>query len=125
MSRKARKWNPDYDKRLQGFLIPLLRRKSLHWPDRQEAKRKARVRPGYYKCASCGNVVHDSQTNMDHILPVINVKTSFTTWDSYIRSLLSDVNNWNCLCITCHGSKTAVENEMRSINKKKNKVKKK
>lgn len=114
----------DYDKKLKKFLIPMLRRKSLWWTCRNEAKAKARVSPGQYKCAGCDNIFHNSQVNMDHRSPVINVRTSWVSWDHYIKSLLCDIDNWNCLCITCHASKTAVENEQRKMNKKKKSKKK-
>lgn len=114
-----------YDKKLKKFLIPMLRRKSLWWTCRNEAMALARVSPGQYKCANCREINHRSKVNMDHKLPVINVKTSWVSWDSYIKSLLCDIDNWQCLCITCHSAKTQVEQELRQIHKKaKNKKKK-
>lgn len=97
----------------------MLRRKSLYWPARNEAKRDAKVSRGFYKCASCNELFGPKEIQMDHRIPVINVKTSFTTWDDYVKSLYCEKSNFTALCINCHASKTAIENEMRSINKKK------
>jgi 5-methylcytosine-specific restriction endonuclease McrA len=114
-----------YDKQLRRFVIPLLRRKSLHWPGRQEAKRDARRERGLYECFNCKQLFGPKEVEMDHKKPVINVKTSFTNFDDYIKSLYCDKSNFTCLCKSCHSIKTQIENERRSINKNKKKVKKK
>jgi hypothetical protein len=115
----------DYEKQLKRFLIPILRRKSLHWPARQEAKRLARVERGFYRCEVCQNIFGPKDVEMDHRKPIVNVKTSFTTWDNYIHSLYCDVSNFSCLCKSCHSSKSLIEQEQRQINKKKSRKKKK
>ena len=114
-----------YDAKLKRFLIPILRRKSLYWPGRQEAKSDARVERGLYRCFHCKNLFGPKEIEMDHKKPVINVRTSFTTWDDYVHSLYCDKSNFTALCRNCHASKTALESEIRSINKKKVKKKKK
>lgn len=114
-----------YEARLKRFLIPILRRKSLYWPGRQDAKRDARVERGFYKCQSCKQLFGHKDIEMDHKIPVINVKTSFTNWDDYIHSLYCDKSNFTALCKNCHSSKTAIENMQRELNKKKAKKKKK
>lgn len=114
-----------YDAKLKRFLIPLLRRKSLHWTGRQDAKRAARIERGFYRCQACLQIFGPKEIEMDHTRPVINVKTSWTNWDDYIHSLYCDQSNFAVLCKVCHLSKTQTENSLRSINKKKEKKKKK
>ena len=114
-----------YDAKLKRFLIPVLRRKSLWWTARQEAKREARVDRGFYKCKNCQQLFGPKEIQMDHVRPVINVKTSWTNWDDYIHSLLCDKENFAALCISCHSVKTQIETAQRQINKKKAKKKKK
>ena len=114
-----------YDAQLKRFLIPILRRKSLYWPARQEAKRDARVERGLYCCEKCKKLFGTSEIEMDHKVPVINIKTSFTNWDNYIRSLYCDKSNFSALCKGCHEVKSQIEQAQRVINKKKVKKNKK
>lgn len=113
--------DPDYEKKLKKFLIPMLRKRSLYWTGRNDAKREARRERGFYECFACKKWFGAKEIEMDHKVPVINVKTSFTTWDAYIHSLFCDKSNFTALCKNCHASKTAVENEVRSMNKKRKK----
>jgi 5-methylcytosine-specific restriction endonuclease McrA len=113
-----------YDKKLKKFLIPILRRKSLYWTGRTEAKNAARVERGLYKCRSCSNLFGPKEIELDHKEPVINVKTSWVSWDHYLQSLFCDASNFSVLCKNCHSSKTAIEAELRAMNKKKIKRKK-
>lgn len=106
------------DKQLKKFLIPILRRKSLYWPARNEAIKLSRRERGFYECASCKNLFGRKEINADHVRPVINVKTSWVSWDHFIDSLLCDVSNFQILCISCHSIKSALETEIRKINKK-------
>jgi hypothetical protein len=114
-----------YEKQLRKFLIPILRRKSLYWPGRQEAKRLSRVERGFYKCHACKKLFGPKEIELDHIRPVINVKTSWTNWDDFIRSLYCDSSNFQVLCKADHLHKTQIEDALRSINKKKSRKKKK
>jgi len=109
----------DYERILKKFLIPLLRRRSLWWPPRNRAKSEARVGKGLYKCEICEQAFSFKEIQMDHKIPVIDVKTQFTNWDSYIRSLFCEKSNFAAVCKSCHYSKTLCENEQRAINKRK------
>lgn len=111
----------DYERKLKKFLIPILRRKSLYWTGRQEAIRAARKERGLYECNNCKKTFGIKEIHVDHISPVVNVKTSFTTWDSYITSLYCDSSNLQSLCVQCHSVKSSLESNMRKINNKKNK----
>lgn len=109
------------------FLIPILRRKSLHWPARNECKKNARRAPNQYECVVCGPTkLHPGNgVHVDHIKSVINVKTSFVSFDSYVESLFCDISNLQILCITHHEQKSALENAQRELNKSRNKKKNK
>ena len=111
----------DIKKLRHKFVIPILRKKSLSWPARNEAFKRARRDRGFYECASCKNLFGRKEVHADHIKPVVNVKTGFTTYDNYIESLLCDVSNYAIICHNCHSSKTTVENNLRRLNKKKKK----
>ena len=51
---------------------------------------------------------------MDHIIPVVDPKTGFTTWDEYIERLFVPKGGWQMLCKSCHDTKThEVENPLR------------
>ena len=115
----------DYDKKLKRFLLPILRRKSLWWTARNEAKAAARIEHGLYRCGSCKGSFSRSQIEMDHIKPVVNVKTGWTNWDDFIKSLYCDKDNFAALCKNCHSVKSQIENAQRVINKKAKKIQKK
>jgi len=109
-----------YDKRLKRFLIPILRRRSLWWSERNEARKDAKVGPNLWKCKSCKQEVNKIQ--LDHILPIVNVKTGWVSWDHFLKSLFCEKSNFAALCENCHTTKTQIENEQRKINKKKKKT---
>lgn len=104
-------------KSLKSFLIPILRRASLRWYGRTEALQKARVARGMYKCASCKESFGRKEVHVDHIVPVVDVKTGFTSWDKYIESLFVESKSLQVLCQYCHAGKSAVENQLRKINR--------
>lgn len=110
---------------LKKFLIPLLRRKSLYYPERNRALSLSRVERGVYKCKSCEQLFKKAEVHVDHIESVINVQTGFTTWDEYINRLFVPAEKLQVLCIACHDTKTLTENFLREINKKKRKTTKK
>lgn len=116
----------DYDKQLKKLLLPMLRRRSLFWWGRAEAKRQAKVAPGLFECAWCGKgkSYTSSQVHVDHRIPIINPKTSWVDWDSFIKSLFCNVDNLQVLCIQHHTEKTQVENQLRQKYKKSRKSKK-
>lgn len=114
----------EYDKQLKKFLLPMMRKRSLYWWARNEAKKLARVERGLYQCNSCKKIFTGSQINVDHRNPVINVKTSWVSWDHFIKSLFCDVSNLQVLCILCHTAKSSIESELRKKHKKSTKTKK-
>ena len=97
----------------KGFAIAALRRASLRWPPRGEAVKLARVGKNQYKCNVCGKLCTNSEKQLDHIEPVINELTGFTTFDEFIDRLYVDVEGWQILCPSCHLLKSNIENKKR------------
>ena len=95
------------------WLIAQLRRISYRWPPRNEAMKKARVDRGQYKCAKCKKVFHRSLIQLDHIKPVVDPKTGFTTWDKFIKRLFCGEDGFQVLCKDCHKKKTEKEDKTR------------
>ena len=66
----------------------------------------------HYKCADCLKDYPASTVQVDHIDPIINPKTGFTTWDEVVNNMFCEVGNLQVLCLTCHCAKTAQEKEI-------------
>lgn len=114
------------DKQKKAFVMAGLRRLSYRWPPRYTVQKAARISRGIYRCASCQNPTAKKQMRMDHIEPVVNPLTGFTTWDSIIERLLVDENGWQYICKSCHDVKTKGENVIRrKVKKTKGKKRKK
>lgn len=113
--RKPYKRPPDIDKFRKSWLIPRLRRISRFWPEANEAMRKAKVSPGFHKCAMCRNTFHYKQVERDHIEPMIRL-SGFTDWHDLIQKLLPYSEGYQILCKNCHKAKTLLENSQRHVN---------
>ena len=115
---------PKKEKSLKQFLIPFLRKASLRWPPKIEARKRAKVvvPDGFfkngrertkvmYKCQNpeCGKLVDQFNGHIDHIIPVIKVDEGFQDWQKYIESLFCSVDNLAHLCVECHEAKSNLE----------------
>lgn len=98
-----------------NFIKNSLRRASYRWPARNEALKSARVERGLYRCAMCQLTFKRDQVQIDHIIPVIDIKEGHTTWDKYIERLFCDQNGFQICCITCHDIKTSQEDKLRAV----------
>lgn len=118
------------------FLIPVLRRASMRWPNKIAARKRSKtvIENGtfkngktifkvMYKCENpkCGKIVDIDGGHIDHKTPVVKLD-GFTTWDDYINSLFCDISNLWHLCLDCHSNKTNDENVNRRIHKAAKKV---
>lgn len=110
---------------LQAAVISGLRRMSYRTPMRAAALDKARVKRGVYKCAKCKKQFKKKDIAIDHVAPVIDVKTGFTSFDKYIKRLFCHDKGLQVLCNTgkdsCHKIKTKKENATRRKNKNESK----
>lgn len=107
---------------LQVALIAGLRRLSYRTPMRSSAMTKARISRGKYKCASCKGTFGRKSIAVDHIEPVVNPDTGFTTFDEYIKRLFCPSSGLQILCNngkkSCHKLKSQLENKRRREVKK-------
>ena len=104
---------------LNTFVKGLLRRGTFHWRARSEAMSAARVERGKYKCSQCQDLFGPKEVALDHILPVVDPKVGFTTWDDYISRLFCPPEGFQVLCHSCHEQKTFIEDQMREHYKTK------
>jgi len=107
--------------RYRSFITSILRGGSRRWAPIYSTKKKARVDRGKYRCAACDNivpatkVVKGKRVNnvfVDHINPVVDPSTGFTTWDDFIDRLFCEEDNLQVLCRTCHDNKTDREKQI-------------
>lgn len=114
------------DKSKKAFAINTLRRGTYRWHTRWAAEKRSKVGRGEYFCECCGVVMKKKDTQMDHVLPVVDPIVGFNGFDELIdRMFPSDEFGWQRLCRFCHNSKSKMENEIRvevKQNAKKNSI---
>lgn len=98
---------------LKRFLISILRRATYRWPPRSEALKEGRKERNTYQCAMCNDMFKNNEIVLDHVKPVVDPKTGFTTWDEYIDRMFPEKQGFQVLCSGCHDIKTELEDEMR------------
>lgn len=109
----------EYEKKLKKFIIPVLRRASYRWDERNDCLKLARVERGIYKCANCGEKYPRKEVQIDHIEPVVPLDMGMEkqTLDSYIRRMFCKINGYQVLCELCHSMKSAMEVQTRKQNR--------
>lgn len=112
------------EKRRKSFVIAILRRASIRWPEKTEALKNSRVGRGEYLCESCGEIFKRQQVQLDHRKPVIDIKKGWTDYNDFVERLFISSDNYSVLCISCHEYKSSQENNMRDHYKKVDKKKK-
>jgi hypothetical protein len=101
-----------FEKHKFNYVKNALRIATYKWPYFSLAMSRQRIERGMYKCESCSGIFGPKEINRDHIEPVIAI-TGWTNWQDYINRLFVKSDGIQILCITCHSSKTQVENQMR------------
>ena len=102
---------------LKAYLKNVLRRASYRHSARSEALKRARTARNTYTCNDCKQSFPNKSVAVDHLQPVVNPETGFTTWDDYIARLFCGPDLLQVLCDTCHDAKTAREREIRKATK--------
>ena len=107
--------------RFNSFIKSALRKASTRWPPGYGALNDAFVGSAinpesgrmckHYKCAVCGESFPAKRVAKDHIVPVIDPKTGFTTWDEVIKRMFCEKEGYQVLCDICHDQKTQEERE--------------
>ena len=109
----------ELEKERKRRIIPGLRRVSRWWTAKVEAMKKQKVSPGKYKCEMCNEVYPQKEIKMDHKEPVVDPKTSFVDWNTYIERMFCNEEGFQALCESCHFLKTTLEHEVRKVYRKK------
>lgn len=105
--KKAKEFN------LKQFITWTLRKATYRMKARSDALRAARVERNTYKCATCQKLFPNKEVRVDHILPVVDPATGFTTWDDYIARMFCGPEGLQILCLEDHKTKTKAENATR------------
>lgn len=113
--------------RRHAFIVNVLRSGTRKWPPKyltlNEAKteKKKNVRTGrlaqHYLCNVCTGEFPAKEVQVDHIQPVVDPKTGFINWDTFIDRLFCEKENLQVLCTTCHKLKTSEENLQSKLTK--------
>jgi hypothetical protein len=115
-------WTPA---RFNAFIKSGLRSMTYRWGPKNEAKKDANTRRGYYMCVGYGIPAHEittsvihkdkrvSNVHVDHIDPVIDPDTGFTSWDAVIKRMFCEKEGFQILCRECHYNKTQDERKRR------------
>jgi hypothetical protein len=124
----------------QQWLIWTLRRASYRWPPRNEAIARATVtkeeflrNPGvdpdtvskritkFFHCVRCVKSYPRKLGDLDHVVPIINPQTGFTSWDDVIPRLFCQAEGLQLICKGCHKEKTINEGTVRTKYRRKRK----
>lgn len=106
-----------------------MRSATRKWAPIQEVKKKANVERGIYLCAGCGEHVPPTikqgrkrvqNVFVDHIDPIVDPTTGFTTFDNFINRMFCEEDNLQLLCGECHDKKTMKERALAAEYRKKN-----
>lgn len=75
-------------------------------------------------CEECKLPTPAYQAQVDHILPIVPIDTSFELMsiDALVNNLWCESNNLQVLDKACHNKKCKEENRIRRLNKKENKI---
>lgn len=117
-------WSPA---RKKAFIVSVLRSGTQRYPPKYQTlnesktEKKINKKSGrlaqHFQCATCLGDFPAKEVNVDHILPVVDPKQGFISWDVYIQRLYCEKENFQILCSSCHKIKTQEEKKTRA-NKK-------
>jgi 5-methylcytosine-specific restriction endonuclease McrA len=124
-TRCGGKWT---EARYHEFIANTLRGASRKWGPIAEALKNARVKRGFYTCASCKEIVPykvrvngklKKNIHVDHIVPIVNPETGFISWDDYIERMFCEIDNLQILCTDCHKLKCDEERAIHTERRRK------
>jgi hypothetical protein len=116
------------------FAKTVLRGASRKWYAGNEVLKRCRVSRGVYKCEGCGLHTKKANLQIDHIEPVVDIKTGFQNLHDWVLRLYVPPEQLQALChftdedgstFGCHPTKTQLESETREYYKSKKTKKKK
>ena len=71
----------------------------------------------HYECARCHEHFPTKEVQVDHLDPVVNPETGFTSWDETIERMYCNSSNLQVLCKGCHKEKTMEERQLAKQSK--------
>jgi 5-methylcytosine-specific restriction endonuclease McrA len=123
MATKARNGGEWTEARFRSFITSALRAASRRWPPKYKALkdafvgRKVNAKTGklamHYRCAACRKHFVAADVQVDHIVPVVDPKKGFVSWDVFIERMFVEIENLQVLCKPCHKVKTDKEKDQR------------
>jgi len=110
--------------RKKAFIVSVLRSGTQRYPPKYETLNEAKTEKKinsksgrlaqHFQCACCKKDFPAKDVNVDHILPVVDPKLGFVSWDVYIERLYCEKENFQILCRDCHTIKTQKEKKTRA-----------
>lgn len=120
MPVKKKEWT---EARRHSFIVSVLRTGTRRYPEKYETlneaktEKKVNTKTGriaqHFLCNACKDDFPAKEVQVDHILPVVDPATGFTTWDEYIERMYCSKENFQILCKSCHQIKTQQEKTLR------------
>lgn len=109
--------------RFNSFIKSALRSATKRWPPKYKTLNEACVgveinkstnrKAKHYKCAGCEGHFPLKEVQVDHIVPIIDPKTGFVSWDETINKMFCEKEGLQVLCSACHKEKTIAERATR------------
>jgi hypothetical protein len=109
--------------RWKAFIISILRSGTQRYPPKyeclNEAKTEKKINPKtgriaqHFMCAICKSDFPQKEVAVDHVIPVVDPRVGFTSWDNFISRLFCSKDNLQVLCNPCHKIKTNQEKEVK------------
>ncbi len=133
LTRNDNTWT---EAQFNSFIKNNLRSATRKWAPINKCKKNAHVGHAEYLCACCKEIVPPTLFDedkakrvknifIDHIKPIIDPSTGFTTWDDCINNMFCDSSNLQLLCKKCHDEKSQLEineHSARRLKEKNDKV---
>lgn len=109
--------------RKKAFIISAIRNGFRRWPPKYECLanasigKKLNTKTGriaeHKRCAMCMQAFPTKEIEADHINPVVDIKTGFVDWNTFIERIAVNVDGYQALCKTCHKIKSDEERKQR------------
>ena len=117
--------------RFNSFIKSGLRNLTKRWAPINDCDKAATTKRGFRMCACCEQEVPVTRINeqgkrvkntfVDHINPIVDPATGFTTWDSCIERMFCEIENLQVLCHACHEEKSNEERAVAAARRQKEK----
>ncbi len=115
--------------RFKSFIRGGLRSISMRWPPKNKVYLASRRARGVYECNGyAGREAHEVPVSLpplvgnkrrinnvlvDHIHPVVDPRSGWVDWNTFIDRLFLEADGYQVLCKECHDLKTKHEREAR------------